>query len=183
MSEEFEDIEKRQDEEPVPGPKTEESGEGEAAVEAEEAPDESEVLVAEVAPETEEPEDPKNEMVQKVAAALKDDEGERFKVNVMDLATGKIFEMAWFRRQVPFVIMIVVMIVVYISNRYAAQQEIMQLDKLRKQLNVSRNYATARSAEVVERMRESKVIEFLRHTPDSDLTHASEPPVRIKLDD
>ena len=142
------------------------------------------VLVAEVAPETEEQakEEATAGVVKKISESLKDDEGERSKIELMDFVTGRILERAWFRRQIPFIILIVALTIVYISNRYAAQQEIMQLDKLRQQLVVTRNYATACSAEVVERLRESKVIEFLKHTPDSDLTHASEPPVRIKLD-
>lgn len=155
---------------------------GREGAEAETKQEEEDVVVAEVAPEDGDSVGDGDEgMVKKLSQALKENEDERARIDLMAFVTGKIFEKAWFRRQVPYIVMLVVLMLVYITNRYSAQQDVMRLDKLRQELTVSRNYSTACSAELVERLRESKVLEYLQQTPDSMLEHSMEVPVVVDL--
>ena len=101
-----------------------------------------------------------------------DGEGERTNLSLRSILGGDILAGAWFRRQFPFIVMIVLFIIIYVSNRYASQQELLEIDALQKQ-RVDEQYRTlTRSSELMERTRRSYVEEYLKQTHDSTLQTA-----------
>jgi hypothetical protein len=119
---------------------------------------------------------------QKAIEALRDDDEESTSVTLKAVLGGDIFSVSWLRRNLPFFILIMIMLVLYITNRYAAQKEMIRIDNLKKELSDARNRATSRSSQLLQLSRESKVVEFLKHTPDSALNVASQPPFTIVND-
>ena len=58
-----------------------------------------------------------------------------------------------------------IMLVLYITNRYSAQKEMIRIDNLKKELSDARNRATSRSSQLLQLSRESKVAEFTAGKP------------------
>lgn len=111
-----------------------------------------------------------------------DGEGERTNLSLRSILGGDILAGAWFRRQFPFIVMIVLFIIIYVSNRYASQQELLEIDALQKQ-RVDEQYRTlTRSSELMERTRRSYVEEYLKQTHDSTLQTATTPPYTLYVD-
>ena len=111
-----------------------------------------------------------------------DGEGERTNLSLRSILGGDILAGAWFRRQFPFIVMIVLFIIIYVSNRYASQQELLEIDALQKQ-RVDEQYRTlTRSSELMERTRRSYVEEYLKQTHYSTLQTATTPPYTLYVD-
>ena len=86
----------------------------------------------------------------------------------------------WLRRQMGVIVLCVVLAIVYITNRYSAEQEVIEIEKLKTDLTEIRYRALTRSSELTVKTRQSQVEEFLKHTPDSILALPKEPPFLIK---
>jgi hypothetical protein len=95
---------------------------------------------------------------------------------------GDILSGKWFRREVWFLVMIIFMIILYITNRYTSQQNMIKIDNLKKELTEIRYESMTRSSQLMQRTRESKVEEFLKNTSDSALCISANPPYVIKLE-
>ena len=117
--------------------------------------------------------------VQKAMAALSDDDAEHVSWSFDSVLNGDILDSKQIRRQVPFVIMVIIMLILYVSNRYNAQQEMINIDNLKVEKNEMRYRATARSSQLLQRSRESQVVEYFRNTPDSTLNVSEKPPFII----
>ena len=55
---------------------------------------------------------------------------DRVDVSLRSILGGDILAGAWFRRQFFFILMLVAFIIVYVSNRYASQQELLEIDEI-----------------------------------------------------
>ena len=119
---------------------------------------------------------------QKAMQALSDDDDEHVNWTFGAVLGGEIFSTGWLRRQAVFFVLIIVMIFLYISNRYSAQKEMIRIDGLKTELNEVRNEATTRSSQLLQRSRESKVVEYLKNTADSTLGIPTQPPYIITDD-
>lgn len=120
--------------------------------------------------------------VQKAMAALNDDDAEHVSWSFDAVLNGEILASKQLKRQVPFALMIIIMLILYVSNRYNAQQEMINIDNLKKEKNEMRYRATARSSQLLQKSRESQVVEFFRNTPDSTLNISNKPPFIIYTD-
>lgn len=93
-----------------------------------------------------------------------------------DFLTGQLV-----RRQVPLVILIFFCFFLHISFRYMNQKELIEIDKLKIQLDDARYNALTRFSELTAKSRQSYVEEFLRQHQDSTLQTATQPPFIIHL--
>ena len=84
------------------------------------------------------------------------------------------------RRQIWFILFLMLLAIVYISNRYAAQQEIIEEERLRKELVEKKNYALTRYAELTMMSRQSGLEQRLYSFGDSLLKTSTEPPFVIQ---
>ena len=117
---------------------------------------------------------------QKVMDALTDDDEEHVNLSFGAVLGGDILSGKWFKREVWVLVMIIVMIIFYITNRYTSQQNMIKIDGLKKELTEIRYESMTRSSQLMQRTRESKVEEFLKNTSDSGLCASPNPPFIIK---
>ena len=85
------------------------------------------------------------------------------------------------RRNIWFILLLVVLGILYISNRYAAQQEIIEEEELRNELVERKNYALTQYAELTMRSRQSSLERKLKSFGDSLLTTPKDPPFVIRV--
>ena len=93
-----------------------------------------------------------------------------------DILTAQII-----RRQIWLVILIVFFVIIYISNRYNIQNDIIELDKLQKELQDTKYKALSTSSQITEKSRESNVLDMLKNNKDSVLHIATQPPYIINI--
>ena len=69
----------------------------------------------------------------------------------------------------------------YIHNRYASQQQQIEINKLKKELIDIKYDALTRSSELMEKSRQSRIEEYVSEE-QSDLQTSTNPPYVIKKD-
>ena len=92
---------------------------------------------------------------------------------------GDILANEMFRKQWKLMVLIMVLILFYIDNRYSCQQQLIELDKLKVELTDVKYDALTRSSELMEKSRQSKIQEYIEKK-QSDLEIATTPPYLIK---
>ena len=86
-----------------------------------------------------------------------------------------------FKLDARLLILIMILTVLYIDNRYSSQQELIEIDKLKKDLIDIKYDALTRSSELMEKSRQSRIEEYIS-TEDSPLQTATNRPYLIKKD-
>ncbi len=83
------------------------------------------------------------------------------------------------RRQTGMIILVVLLVILYIDNRYSSQQELIEIDKLKKELTDIKYDALTISSELTERSRQSRIEEYIS-SEGTPLETATTPPYLIK---
>lgn len=83
------------------------------------------------------------------------------------------------QRNLGLILLVAALIIAYVSNRYAFQQEQVQIQRLRAELEDVKYEALARSSELMERSRESNIQRFIV-AQGSELQLPAKAPVVIK---
>ncbi len=94
---------------------------------------------------------------------------------------GDILTTQIIRRQIWLVILVVFFFIIYISNRYSIQNDIIELDKLQTELQETKYKALSASSQITEKSRESNVLDMLKTNKDSTLHIATQPPYIINV--
>lgn len=94
---------------------------------------------------------------------------------------GDILTAHIIRRQIWLVILIVCFIIIYISNRYSIQKDLIEIDQLQKELQDAKYKALSSSSQITEKSRESNVLDMLKNNKDSILHVATQPPYIINV--
>lgn len=92
---------------------------------------------------------------------------------------GDILATNFFRRQTKLLILIMVFIIFYIHNRYASQQQQIEIDKLKKELIDIKYDALTRNSELMEKSRQSRIENYIS-TTGSTLQTSTNPPYLVK---
>lgn len=92
---------------------------------------------------------------------------------------GDILTTDFFRRQTKLLVLVMVLIIFYIHNRYACQQQMIEIDRLKKELTDIKYDALTRNSELMEKSRQSRIEEYIS-TRESELQTATHPPYLIK---
>ena len=82
----------------------------------------------------------------------------------------------WFKRQIGVLILAVTGIIIYITCRYQAQQEIIQEEQLRKELQDWKFRTLTRNSELTLKTRQSQIEIALKNFGDSTLKVSTEAP-------
>lgn len=98
---------------------------------------------------------------------------------LMSIIGGDILAMDFFRRQVKLLILAMILILFYIHNRYACQRQLIEIDKLKKELTDIKYDALTRSSELMERSRQSRIEKYIS-TQESQLQTSTNPPYLIR---
>ena len=98
------------------------------------------------------------------------------------LGGGDILAHSFLKRQANLLILIVLLTILYIDNRYSSQQELIEIDRLKKELTDIKYDALTISSELTERSRQSRIEEYIA-TEGTPLQTAATPPYLIKKED
>lgn len=101
------------------------------------------------------------------------------KLSLRSILGGDILANDFLRRQVKLIILIMILTVLYIDNRYSAQQDLIEIDKLKKELTDIKYDALTRSSELMEKSRQSKIEEYVA-SEGSELQTATSRPYLLK---
>lgn len=101
------------------------------------------------------------------------------RVKVADILNGEILHNDFFRRQLPFMLFILILLVVYINNRYSAVAELRDISRKTEQLERLKNESLTVSHELMEMGRQSYVVEKLKNQ-GSSLELSLEPATEIE---
>jgi hypothetical protein len=84
-------------------------------------------------------------------------------------------------RQLPFIIFIAVLALIYITNRYHAEKVFVMTEETRKEIKELRSEKISVQSELMRKSRQQQVLRRLREH-GSDLDFAEEPPIKIMYD-
>ena len=102
-------------------------------------------------------------------------------MSVRSILGGDILANDFFKRQTTLLILIMILTILYIDNRYSSQQELIQIDQLKKELTDIKYDALTRSSELMEKSRQSRIEEYIS-TEESPLETATSRPYLIQKD-
>ena len=106
-------------------------------------------------------------------------EEKKKKKNIKALFDGDMLLSPFLQRNLGLALLVFVLVVAYVSNRYAFQREQVQIKALREQLNDVKYEALARSSELMEKSRESNIQRYIKEQ-GSELQIPAKAPVVIK---
>ncbi len=129
---------------------------------------------------------PKDDEPVTFAEALKEqaNEGEEPQSRTLSLRKilgGDILNADIIRRQIWLFILIAFFMVIYVSNRYSCQRDILEIDRLQGQLQDAKYKALSSTSELTEKSRESNVLRALKNNKDSLLKMPSQAPFIINV--
>lgn len=101
--------------------------------------------------------------------------------SIRSILGGDILANDFIKRQANLLILIVILTILYIDNRYSSQQELIEIDRLKKELTDIRYDALTRSSELMEKSRPSRVEEYIS-TEESHLETSTSRPYLIQKD-
>ena len=102
-------------------------------------------------------------------------------MSIRNILGGDILANDFFKRQTSLLILIMILTILYIDNRYSSQQELIEIDRLKKVLTDIKYDALTRSSELMEKSRQSRIEEYIS-TEESPLETATNRPYLIQKD-
>lgn len=85
------------------------------------------------------------------------------------------------RKQIWVIVIAAAFTLIYVSNRYSCQKDMLEINELNEKLKDAKYRALASSSELTELSRESNVLEMLKNNKDSILKIANQPPYIINV--
>ncbi len=92
---------------------------------------------------------------------------------------GEFLSSDVFKRNIWYIVMLIAMTIVYISNRYEVQREIVEIDQLKRERLDARYEALTVSSELTVRTRQSKIENYISDKENA-LQVPENPPYIIK---
>ncbi len=113
--------------------------------------------------------------------AIEGEAPQSYSFTLIKILGGDILTARFIRRQIWLIILVVVFVIIYISNRYSIQKSLIEIDQLQTQLQDAKYKALSTSSQITEKSRENNVLEMLKSNRDSMLHIASQPPYIINV--
>ena len=101
--------------------------------------------------------------------------------SVKDILDGSLLTRDFVLRQLPFIMFLAIIAIIYIGNRYHSEKLVRRTAGLQSELKELRAEAITVSAELMHLSRQSEVLKLLRKN-DLDLVESREPPRKIVAD-
>ena len=112
--------------------------------------------------------------------SLLNNEGENNITNFKDLYKSVSLNGEWFRRNLSFILTITACLLIFVTNRYQAQQEVIEEARLKKELTEMKYKWLTRFSELTTSTRQSRIEDKLKQIGDSTLTHSTLAPFIIR---
>ena len=113
--------------------------------------------------------------------ATEEEKPSSFNFSLAKILGGDMWSAQIVRKQIWLIVLIVLFIFVYISNRYHVQKDLLEIDKLQNELQDAKFKELSSHSQITEKSRESKVLELLKNNKDSILHMATQPPYIINI--
>jgi len=107
-------------------------------------------------------------------------DGESGVTSMKDLLRNMEFNGEWFRRNIGFIIVVTLCLLAFVTNRYQAQQEMIEEARLKKELAEMKYKWLTRFSELTTSTRQSQIEDRLKQLGDTTLTLSREAPYIIK---
>ena len=102
-------------------------------------------------------------------------------ITLKSIFSGDILGHKFLKKQANLLILIVMLTILYIDNRYNSQQELIEIDRLKKELINAKYDALSVSSELTVRSRQSRIEEFITEENAAEpLQTAATPPFLIR---
>lgn len=95
---------------------------------------------------------------------------------------GDFFTADFMKRNVGVILLVVAFTMLYVANRYSCQSNLLEIDRLTKELQDSKYKALSSASELTEKCRETNVLERLKNNKDTLLKQSSQPPYIINVE-
>ena len=102
-------------------------------------------------------------------------------ISLQKLLGGDLLNGDTVRRQIWLIVLVTFFLLIYIAARYQCQQDIIEIDKLEKELAEAKYKAMSSSSELTERCRESHLLMMLQANNDSLIRPSELPPYKINI--
>jgi len=112
----------------------------------------------------------------------KEEQKELNKYSIKELITGSVLKKKSIVKQLPFIIFIVVLAMIYIANRYHAEHLLRETAKLQEELNELRAESITVASELMFASRQSQVLKLVEENK-LGLKESRTPPKRVKMRD
>ncbi len=116
----------------------------------------------------------------KLMESFTDDEGEKADINFFYILRGDILTTKWLRTHILWLVMLVVLAFLYVSNRYYAQEQMIRNNRLKNELKEVHYNAMARSSELMRNCRRSTIMEQLETDPQNTLVPSEKQPAEVE---
>lgn len=148
----------------------------------EQAPEE-EKATADAADKAEEPSEHERPSLKEVIRerAIEDEAPMSKSFTLIKIICGDILLTQFIKSQIWVLLLITLFLIIYISNRYSCQQDLIQIDQLTKELKEAKYRALSSASLLTEKSRESRVLDMLKNNNDSLLKIPSQPPYIITI--
>ncbi|MBQ0048675.1 MAG: hypothetical protein KBT12_00320 [Bacteroidales bacterium] len=114
---------------------------------------------------------------------LLNSEGEGGPTSVREVIRSFDINGEWFRRNLWFIVLTVLCLMAFVTNRYLAQQEMIEEARLKKELAEMRYKWLTRFSELTTSMRQSQIERRLIQNGDTTLSHSRQAPFIIWVDE
>ena len=104
-------------------------------------------------------------------------------ITLKSILGGDILAHSFLKRQANLLILIVLLTILYIDNRYSSQQELIEIDRLKKELTDIKYDALTISSELTERKPSVTHRRIYCNRGETPLQTAATPPYLIKKED
>ena len=110
------------------------------------------------------------------ALVNEEDDGEKKDIeHLKDVLQALSINGLWFKKQLGVLALILLGIIIYITNRYQAQTEMIEEDKLHEELQDWKYRSMTRNSELTLRCRQSQLEEQMKAMGDSTLCSSNDP--------
>ncbi len=124
----------------------------------------------------------RSELQNAIREQAREDEQEQSRnFTLRKILGGDFLTARMIRQQIGLILLIVFFTIIYISNRYSCDKDLIEIDRLNKELQDAKFKALSSSSELTERCRESNVLQMLKNNKDSTLKIPSQPPYIINI--
>ena len=124
----------------------------------------------------------RSELQNAIREQAREDEQEQSRnFTLRKILGGDFLTARMIRQQIGLILLIVFFTIIYISTRYSCDKNLIEIDRLNKELQDAKFKALSSSSELTERCRESNVLQMLKNNKDSTLKIPSQPPYIINI--
>lgn len=117
------------------------------------------------------------------AAAREEEKPRSYKMSLASILGGDILSAQMLRSQIWLMLLIAFILIIYVASRYSCQRDMIEMDRLQKELVHAKFRALSSSSDLTEKCRESKILQKLKENNDSLIGISDEPPYIISADE